>query len=103
MAIGYRRIAEPQTLEMVKQMLWLTIASIILSRGQLVVTNLLGIALELRRVRVMQVFYYLAVLAVVLTYAVKHLFRPDGATDLVLSPGLLSGSASRTGNATSSR
>jgi DNA-binding CsgD family transcriptional regulator len=86
MAIGYRRIAEPQTRQMVRQMLWLTIASILLSRGQLVVTNLLGIALELRRVRMMQVLYYLAMLAVVLKYAVKYLFRPGGSADLVLSP-----------------
>jgi DNA-binding CsgD family transcriptional regulator len=86
MAIGYRRIAEPQTRQMVRQMLWLTIASIVLSRGQLVVTNLLGIALELRRVRMMQVLYYLAVLAVVLKYAVKYLFNPGGSADLVLSP-----------------
>jgi DNA-binding CsgD family transcriptional regulator len=86
MAIGYRRIAEPQTRQMVRQMLWLTIASIVLSRGQLVVTNLLGIALELRRVRMMQVLYYLAMLAVVFKYAVKYLFRPGGSADLVLSP-----------------
>jgi DNA-binding CsgD family transcriptional regulator len=86
MAIGFRRIAEPQTRQMVKQMLWLTIASIILGRGQLVVTNLLGIAQELRRVRMMQVLYYLAVLAVVLEYAVKYLFRPGGSIDVVLSP-----------------
>ncbi len=86
MAIGFRHIAEPQTRQMVKQMLWLTIASIILSRAQLVVTNLLGIAQELRRVRMMQVLYYLSVLAVVLEYAVKYLFRPVGSADLVLSP-----------------
>jgi DNA-binding CsgD family transcriptional regulator len=85
MAIGYRRIAEPETRRMVKRLMWLTIANLVLSRGQLVVTGMLGIPLELRRVRVVQVAYYLGVLAVVLVYAVKYLFRPSGSQDFRLS------------------
>jgi len=81
MGVGYRRIAEPETRRMVKRMMWLTIANLLLSRGQLVVTGALGIALELRRVRVVQVAYYLGILTVVLVYAVKHLFRPSGTPD----------------------
>jgi DNA-binding CsgD family transcriptional regulator len=86
MAIGYRRIAEPETRRVVKRLMWLTIANLVLSRGQLAVTGMLGIPLELRRVRVVQVAYYLGVLAVVLVYAVKHLFRSSGSQDFRL-PG----------------
>ncbi|MCX7030018.1 MAG: helix-turn-helix transcriptional regulator [Spirochaetes bacterium] len=85
MAVGYRRITEPETRRMVKRMMWLTIGSIVLSRSQLLVMSLLGVALVLRRVRVVQVFYYLGMLAVVLVYAVKHLFRPSGTPDLLPS------------------
>jgi DNA-binding CsgD family transcriptional regulator len=86
MAIGYRRIAEPETRRMVKRMMWLTIANILLSRGQLLATGVLGIAVELRRVRVVQVAYYVGILTVVLVYAVKHLFRPSGTPDSLPSP-----------------
>ena len=85
LAIGCRRIAEPDTRAMVGRLMWLTIASVVLSRGQLVVTSHLGIALELRRVRIVPVFYYLGVLTVMLMYSVKHLFRPASADDFLLS------------------
>jgi DNA-binding CsgD family transcriptional regulator len=85
LAIGYRRIAEPETRRMVNRMMWLTIATIVLGRAQLVVTSLLGVALELRRVRIEQVAYYLGLLVVVFVYAVNHLFRPSGAQDCQLS------------------
>jgi DNA-binding CsgD family transcriptional regulator len=81
MAAGYRQVAEPETRLIVRRMMWLTIANLLLSRGQLVMTGVLGIALELRRVRVVQVAYYLGILTVVLVYAVRHLFRPSGTPD----------------------
>ena len=49
------------------------------------VTSLLGVTLELRRVRVVQVVYYFGLLVVVLGYAVQHLFRPSGTPDPVLT------------------
>jgi DNA-binding CsgD family transcriptional regulator len=85
MAVGYRRIAEPETRRMVIRMMWLTIANIVLARSQLVVMTMLGVGLELRHVRMVQVLYYLGLLAVVLGYAVRYLFRPGGAMDLLLS------------------
>jgi DNA-binding CsgD family transcriptional regulator len=84
LAMGYRKITEPETRRMVIRMMWLTIATIVLGRAQLLVTGFLGIELELRRVRVVQVLYYFGLLIVVLVYAVKHLFRPLGALDFVL-------------------
>ena len=84
-AIGYRGISEPETRRMVNRMMWLTIATIVLGRGQLLVTSLLGIALELRRVRIVQVLYYFGLLGVVLVFAVRHLFRPSGTPDPVLT------------------
>jgi DNA-binding CsgD family transcriptional regulator len=85
LALGYRRIAEPETRTMVRRMMWLTVASIALSRGQLAVTSLVGISVELRRVRIVPVFYYLGVLAVMLVYSARYLFRPLGAPDFQLS------------------
>lgn len=84
-AIGYRSITEPETRRMVNRMMWLTIATIVLGRVQLLLTTLLGITLELRRVRIVQVAYYFGLLGVVLVFAVRHLFRPSGAPDPVLS------------------
>jgi DNA-binding CsgD family transcriptional regulator len=84
-AIGYRGITEPETRRMVNRMMWLTIATIVLGRVQLLLTSLLGIALELRRVRIVQVAYYFGLLGVVLEFAVRHLFRPSGAPDPVLT------------------
>jgi DNA-binding CsgD family transcriptional regulator len=86
LAIGYRRIVEPETRAMVRRMLWLTVASIVLSRGQLAATSLLGIPVDLRRVRIVPVFYYLGVLAVMLVYSARYLFRPSGASDFQLCP-----------------
>lgn len=83
MAAGYRGIAEPETRRLVRRIMWATLATVILGRTQLVVTGLLGVGLELRRVRVVQVLYYLALLGLVLTYAVKHLFRPSGTADVL--------------------
>jgi DNA-binding CsgD family transcriptional regulator len=85
LAVRYRRIVEPETRTMVRRMMWLTIASIVLSRGQLVATSLLGVPPELRRVRIVPVFYYLSVLAVMLLYSVRYLFRPSAAQDFQLS------------------
>jgi DNA-binding CsgD family transcriptional regulator len=85
LAIGYRHIAEPETRRMVNRMMWLTIATIVLGRGQLLVTSLLGVAVELRRIRVVQVLYYFGLLGVVLAFAVRHLFRPSGTPNPVLS------------------
>jgi DNA-binding CsgD family transcriptional regulator len=85
LAIGFRHIEEPETRRMIIRMMWLTIATIVLGRVQLLVTSLLGVALELRRIRVVQVAYYFGLLAVVLGYAVRHLFRPSGTPDPVLS------------------
>lgn len=83
LGIGYRRIAEPETRRLISRLTWVTVGTIVLGRAQLVVTGLLGVAPELRRVRIEQIAYYLAVLVVVLVYAVKHLFRPSGATDVL--------------------
>ena len=83
LGIGYRRIADPETRRIISRLMWVTVGTIVLGRAQLVVTGFLGIAPELRRVRIEQVGYYVAVLAVVLVYAVKHLFRPSGATDVL--------------------
>jgi DNA-binding CsgD family transcriptional regulator len=85
LAIGYRGIEEPETRRMINRMLWLTVVTIVLGRVQLLLTSLLGVALELRRIRVVQVLYYVGLLAVVLGYAVRHLFRPSGSADTVLS------------------
>ncbi len=84
LGIGYRRIAEPETRRMVNRMMWLTIATVVLGRVQLMVTNLLGVSWDLRRIRVVAIFYYYGVLAVVLGYAIRHLFRPTGAADMEL-------------------
>lgn len=85
LAIGYRGISEPETRRMVNRMMWLTIGTIILSRGQLLVTSILGVSLELRRVRVVQVLYYFGLLGVVLAFATRHLFRASSTPDPVVS------------------
>jgi DNA-binding CsgD family transcriptional regulator len=85
LAIGYRSISEPETRRMVNRMMWATIATVILGRVQLAVTSFLGIALELRRVRLVQVLYYLVLIGLVFLYAAKHLFRRSGTTDLLPS------------------
>lgn len=78
LAIGYRRITDPETRRLVKGIMWATLAAIVAGRIQLVLTGFLGISLELRRVRVAAVLYYLVLLALVLVYDVRHLFRPAG-------------------------
>ena len=85
LAIGYRSISETETRRMISRMMWLTIATIILGRLQLLVTGLLGVTLELRRIRVVQVLYYFGLIVVVLGYAARHLFRPSGASDPVVA------------------
>jgi len=85
LAIGYRRIADPETRRMANRIMWTTAGTVVLGRVQLIVTGLLGVELELRRVRVVHVFYYLVLLAILLLYAVRHLFRRSGATDLLPS------------------
>ncbi len=85
LAIGYRSITEPETRRMVNRMMWLTIATIVLGRGQLLLTSLLGLSLELRRLRIVQVLYYFGLLGVVLVFAIRHLFRPSGAPDPVMT------------------
>lgn len=85
LAIGYRRIADLETRRLIKGIMWATLATIVAGRGQLVLTGFLGAPLELRRVRVAAVLYYLVLLALVLVYAVRYLFRPWGASDVLPS------------------
>lgn len=84
LAIGYRGITEPETRRMVNRMMWLTVGTIILGRGQLLLTSVIGVEVGLRRIRVVQVLYFLGLLVVLLVFAIRHLFRAEGAANPVL-------------------